>query len=141
MKSPKVYFTDPGTLCHLTGLKDPDHAASGLLAGPLMEAAVLGEIVKTLTHRGERPEVYFWRTAAGAEVDFVVEAGGTIVSIEVKATATPRPRMARGIRGFRNDLGEQCGAGYLVHAGERQLPMGPGLRRSGLRSCSAVGGA
>jgi len=26
VKAPKVYFTDPGTLCHLTGLKDPEHA-------------------------------------------------------------------------------------------------------------------
>ena len=101
VKSPKVYFTDLGTLCHLTGLKDPDHAASGPLAGPLMEAAVLSEIIKTLTHRGERPEVYFWRTAAGAEVDFVVEADGRIIPIEVKTTATPRPRMVRGIRTFR----------------------------------------
>ena len=49
VKSPRVYFADLGTLCHLTGLKDPDHAASGPLAGPLMEAAVLGEIVKTIT--------------------------------------------------------------------------------------------
>lgn len=132
VKSPRVYFTDPGTLCHLTGLKDPDHAASGPLAGPLMEAAVLGEIVKTLTHRGERPEVYFWRTAAGAEVDFVVEVGGTAVPIEVKATATPRVRMVRGIRGFRRDLGERCGPGYLVHAGEGRLPMGSGVTAVGI---------
>ena len=30
-------FTDTGSLCHLTGLRDPDHAAFGPLAGPLME--------------------------------------------------------------------------------------------------------
>jgi predicted AAA+ superfamily ATPase len=29
VKSPKVYFSDVGTLCHLTGLKDPEHAATG----------------------------------------------------------------------------------------------------------------
>ncbi len=34
VKAPKVYFTDTGTLCHLTGLRDPDHAAFGPLAGP-----------------------------------------------------------------------------------------------------------
>ena len=131
VKSPKVYFADLGTLCHLTGLKDPDHAASGPLAGPLMEAAVLGEIVKTITHRGERPEVYFWRTAAGAEVDFVVEAGGRVIPIEVKTTATPRPRMARGIRGLRKDLGDRCGPGFLVHPGEGRLPMGAGVTAVG----------
>ncbi len=124
VKSPKVYFANLGTLCHLTGLKDPDHAAAGPLAGPLMEAAVLGEIVKTLTHRGERPEVYFWRTAAGAEVDFVVEANGTIIPIEAKTTATPRPRMVRGIKTLRKELGKRCGPGFLIHTGDERLPMG-----------------
>lgn len=131
VKAPKVYFTDTGTLCHLTGLRDPDHAAFGPLAGPLMETAVLGEIVRTLTHRGERPQVYFWRTAAGAEVDFVVDVGRELIPIEVKTTATPRPAMTRGIRGFRNDLGDRCGPGFLIHAGQGRLPMGSGLTAAG----------
>ncbi len=131
VKAPKVYFTDTGTLCHLTGLRDPDHAAFGPLAGPLMETAVLGEIVRTLTHRGERPQVYFWRTAAGAEVDFVVEAGGRLIPIEVKTTAMPRPPMTRGIRGFRSDLGDRCGPGFLIHGGAGRLPMGSGITAAG----------
>ena len=131
VKAPKVYFTDLGTLCHLTGLKDPDHAAAGPLAGPLMEAAVLGEIVRTLTHRGERPEVYFWRTASGVEVDFLVETEGGLIPIEVKTTATPRPRMTRGIRSVCSDLGDRCGAGFLIHAGQGRLPMGHGVTAAG----------
>jgi len=131
VKSPRVYFTDTGTLCHLTGLRDPDHAAFGPLAGPLMETAVLGEMVRTITHRGERPQVYFWRTAAGAEVDFVVEASGRLIPIEVKSTATPRPPMARRIWTFQKDLGNRCGPGFLVHAGEGRLPMGSGVTAAG----------
>lgn len=96
-----------------------------------MEAAVLGEIVKTLTHRGERPEVFFWRTAAGAEVDFLVEAEARLIPIEVKTTATPRSGMVRGIRSLRNDLGDRCGPGYLVHAGHGRLPMGHGVTAAG----------
>ncbi len=69
IKSPKIYFTDVGTLCHLTGLKDPEHAAYGPLGGPIMETAVLSEIIKSLAHRGIDPQVYFWRTTAGAKVD------------------------------------------------------------------------
>ena len=38
VKTPKVYFTDVGTLCHLAGLKDPRHAAQGPMGGPLMAA-------------------------------------------------------------------------------------------------------
>lgn len=65
-------------------------------------------------------------------MDFVVEAGGTVVPIEVKATATPRPGMVRGIRGLRSDLGERCGPGYLVHEGEGRLPMGSGVTAVGV---------
>ena len=58
VKSPKIYYADPGTLSHLTGLRDPDHAAAGPMAGCLMETAVLGEIIKTLTNRGLSPLVH-----------------------------------------------------------------------------------
>jgi len=39
VKTPKVYFTDVGTLCYLVGLRDPEHAASGPMGGAIMETA------------------------------------------------------------------------------------------------------
>jgi predicted AAA+ superfamily ATPase len=127
VKTPKVYFVDVGTLCYLTGLKDPDHAASGPMGGPLMETAVVAEIVKTLTHRGIDPQVYFWRTSAGAEVDMVVETGGKLVPIEVKLSATPRPAMASTIKTFQKDLGDKAMPGYVVHPGDVRLPLAPNV--------------
>ncbi len=59
-------------MCHLTGLKDPEHAASGPMAGPILETVVLTEILKVLTNRGMDPDVYFWRTSSGVEVDLLV---------------------------------------------------------------------
>jgi hypothetical protein len=47
------------------------------MGGAIFETAVLSEIIKTIRHRGQDPQVYFWRTAAGAEVDIVV-AGGSV---------------------------------------------------------------
>ena len=124
VKTPKVYFTDVGTLCYLTGLKDPEHAATGPMGGPLMETAVLGEIVKTLTHRGLEPQVYFWRTSTGAEVDIIVESAGKLVPIEVKLSATPRPAMASSIKTFQEDFGNKALPGYVVHPGDMRLPLG-----------------
>ena len=125
VKTPKVYFTDVGTLCYLAGLKDPAHAASGPMGGAILETAVLSEIVKTLTNRGIDPQVHFWRTMAGAEVDFVVEVAGGLVPIEVKLSATPRPAMAAAIRRFRSDLGGAAMPGFVVHPGDIRLPLGP----------------
>ncbi len=126
VKSPKVYFTDTGTLCHLVGLRDPGHAAASPMAGAIMETAVLSEIVKALVHRGIDPQVYFWRTAAGVEVDIVVEWAGKLVPLEVKLSATPAPAMARGIGAFRAALGKRAAPGFVVHPGDIRLPLGPG---------------
>ena len=125
VKTPKVYFTDVGTLCHLAGLKDPEHAASGPMGGAVMETAVLSEIVKTLTHRGLDPQIHFWRTMAGTEVDFVVETAAGLVPIEVKLSATPRPAMASTIKTFQTDMEGRANSGYVVHPGDLRLPLGP----------------
>jgi predicted AAA+ superfamily ATPase len=125
VKTPKVYFTDSGTLCHLAGLRDPGHAASGPMGGAIFETAVLMEVVKTLAHRGTDPRVYFWRTATGVEVDLVVEADARLIPIEAKLSATPRPAMAEAILQFRRDVGKAVGPGYVVHPGDVKLPLAP----------------
>ena len=127
VKTPKVYFTDVGTLCYFAGLKNPAHAASGPMGGAIMETAVLSEIIKTLTHRGIDPQVYFWRTVAGTEVDIVVEAGARLVPIEVKLSATPRPSMASGVKTFQRDFGDKALEGYVVHPGDITLSLGSGI--------------
>ncbi len=127
VKTPKVYFADVGTLCYLAGLKDPEHASSGPMGGAILETAVLSEIVKTLTHRGLEPQVYFWRTAAGTEVDILVETGGKLVPIEVKLSATPHPGMAAAIKKWKQGFRETAMPGYLVHPGDVRIPLGGGV--------------
>lgn len=123
VKTPRVYFSDPGMLCYLAGLKEPDHAASGPLAGAIVETAVLSEIVKSALHSGGDPRVYFWRTSRGVEVDFVVEDQGRLIPIETKQTATPRPAMASGLLSFINDYPAKADRGWLVHLGSMTLPL------------------
>lgn len=125
VKTPKVYFSDTGILCYLTGLKDADHAASGPMGGAIMETAVLSELFKTLVHRGIDPKIWFWRTSQGAEIDILIEHEGGLVPVEVKLSATPRQAMAASIRDFRSDLGERALPGFVVHPGDVSLPLGP----------------
>ena len=125
VKTPKVYFTDTGTLCALVGLKDVDHAAAGPMGGVIFETAVIMEVFKTLTHRGEQPQLHFWRTAQGAEVDLVVEAGTQLLPVEIKLAATPNVGMAKGIVAFQAAFGSKAGAGWVVHPGETRLPLAP----------------
>lgn len=128
VKTPKVYFTDTGTLCHLVGLKDPSHAASGPMAGALFETAVLSELFKRSFHRGLDPRIYFWRTSTGDEVDFLVEGEGKTIALEAKASSTPRPGMADGVKAFLKNLRRGKGVGYVVHCGEHEIPLGAGVK-------------
>jgi predicted AAA+ superfamily ATPase len=124
VKTPKVYFTDVGTLCYLVGLRDPEHAASGPMGGAIMETAVLSEVFTTLTHKGLEPQVHFWRTSAGTEVDFIVDSERKLIPIEVKLSATVRQDMASGIKEFQRDLGDRAAPGYVVHPGNVRRPLG-----------------
>ena len=127
VKTPKIYFTDTGTLCALVGLKDSQHAASGPMGGAIFESAVITEVFKTLAHRGEEPQLYFWRTASGSEVDLIVDTGAQLIPVEVKLTATPQPSMADGIIAFREALGRKAGPGWVVHPGDTRLPLAPNV--------------
>ncbi len=127
VKTPKVYFTDVGTLCYLAGLKDPAHAASGPMGGAILETAVITEIYKTLVHRGTDPQMYFWRTSSGTEVDALIESDQRLVPIEIKLSSTPRPAMASGIKAFLDDFRDRAAPGYVVHTGDIRLPMGAGV--------------
>jgi hypothetical protein len=127
IKSPKVYFMDTGLLCYLVGLQEAQHAASGPMGGAIFENLVVADIFKTIIHQGEEPALHFWRTAAGSEIDLLVEARGKLVPIEIKLSATPRPEMAREIDLFRKDFGERVGPGYIIHPGTIVLPLGEGI--------------
>jgi predicted AAA+ superfamily ATPase len=127
VKTPKIYFTDTGLLCHLAGIRDPGHAAAGPMGGAIAETAVVVEAFKSYLHRGMEPRMYFWRTSAGDEVDLVIETPSGLLPLEVKATATPSPAMARGIFRFRDSVRNARADGFVVHIGDVTLPIGDGV--------------
>jgi len=125
VKSPKIYFTDTGTLCHLTGLTDSQHALSGPMAGAIFETAVVTEIYKRFMHRGQVPRLYFWRTSAGVEIDLLVETENQLIPIEIKHTGTARPQMASSITTIFKDFPDKVTQGYVIYPGDTRLPVAP----------------
>ena len=128
VKSPKIYFMDTGILCYLVGLRDGAHAAAGPMGGAIFENLVVSDLYKIYAHRGEEPALYYWRTAAGAEVDVVIDVQGRLIPLEVKLSATPRLEMAQELLRFRRDFQEKAGPGYVIHPGTMSLPLGPGVQ-------------
>jgi predicted AAA+ superfamily ATPase len=41
-------------------------------------------------NRGKRPDLYFWRSHDGLEVDLIIHIGQRLYPIEIKSTATPK---------------------------------------------------
>jgi predicted AAA+ superfamily ATPase len=124
VKSPKVYFMDTGLLCYLVGLRDAEHASAGPMGGAIFENLVVTELFKIFNHRGEEPTLYFWRTAAGAEVDLIIESQGKLIPLEIKQSGTPRPDMAKDVQSFQRDFATRTGKGFVIHSGRITLPLG-----------------
>ena len=98
-----------------------------------IETAVLGEITKTFWNRGREPEVSFWRTSRGEEVDLLVRAGTTLIPLEVKLSATSRPARATSIRRLQEAMVEAVGHGYVIHPGGESLPLGADVTAAGFQ--------
>jgi predicted AAA+ superfamily ATPase len=98
VKSPKLYFSDSGLVCHLLGIETEAELQRSPFLGAIFEGFVAAELVKAQIHRGQRREVYYFRDQQGLEVDFVVPAKQHALElIEAKATHTPTPAMAQSL--------------------------------------------
>jgi predicted AAA+ superfamily ATPase len=112
VKAPKLYWSDTGLALHLAGL--PENAEPG---GAHLENLVLADLLTWRDSQVSRPEVLYWRTVTGEEVDFVLEWRGQLLPIEVKASAQPRFADARGLTAFRKEYPDLTRAGLLLHTG------------------------
>jgi predicted AAA+ superfamily ATPase len=114
VKAPKLYFLDTAIPAYLTGLSAPKHALLGPMGGALFENAVFAELYRGFVHRGEMPRIFFWRTADGHEVDFILELGTRLIPIESKLSATPTPALAANLAEFAALFSKQVGPCYLI---------------------------
>jgi predicted AAA+ superfamily ATPase len=109
IKSPRLYWGDTGLALYLAEGAEP--------GGAHLQNLVLHDLLAWRDARLDRAEVLYWRTAIGEEVDFVIETGGRLLPIEVKATSRPRLGDAAHLRTFRTEYGKKSRAGLLLHTG------------------------
>jgi len=119
IKSPKLYWGDTGVALHLTDASEP--------SGAHLENLVLTDLLAWRDARIDRAEIYYWRTTAGDEVDLVVEAGGRLLPVEIKATSRPRIEDTAHLRTFRAEYGKRARAGLLLHTGSTLEWITPGI--------------
>ena len=117
VKSPKLYWGDTGLAMHLAQEDEP--------RGAHLENLVLHDLLVWRDSRSVRAEVLHWRATTGEEVDFVIETGGQLLPIEVKATKRPRLADAAHLRTFRAEYGKAARSGLLLHGGESVVWLTP----------------
>ena len=85
VKSPKVYIADAGIANSLLSIRSFEELQGHPSFGAIWEQIVLSNI------KGIFPdaEIFYYRTAGGAEIDFLVKLNNQTIAVECKASFTP----------------------------------------------------
>lgn len=119
VKSPKLYFLDPGLAASLMGITAADQLAAHPLRGALFETLIFSELTKTRLNAGKRANLSFWRDNHGREVDFLCEEGTRLHAIEAKSALTVTPGTLKGLLEFARIADSISPRLTLVHGGEQ----------------------
>jgi predicted AAA+ superfamily ATPase len=120
VKSSKVYVRDSGLLHALLGIADVRALQGHPVAGASWEGFVVEQVLAALPADAQ---VGFYRTAAGAELDLVVEHRSRKTGIEIKFSSAPRP--ARGFWQALKDMGNE--SAFVVAPVPLRYPLSAGV--------------
>ncbi|MEX2642845.1 MAG: ATP-binding protein [Acetobacterales bacterium] len=116
VKSPKTYVRDSGLLHALLGIADYDALAGHPVAGMSWEGFVVENL---LAAAPERTQASFYRTAAGAEIDLVLDLpGGERWAVEIKRGLTPT--LDKGFHNARANV--KPARSFIVYSGQAGYP-------------------
>ena len=117
IKSPRFYIRDSGILHRLLNISDYNALLSNPVLGKSWEGFVVENILSILPSGIGR---YFYRTAAGAEIDLVLKISSTeIWAIEIKLGSAPKIKS-----GFHNACEDiQATQKFVVYGGNDEFPI------------------
>ncbi len=109
IKTPKIYWSDTALAHFLAGETQP--------RGAHLENLVLMDLLAWRDLSPHPPEVLYWRTATGLEVDFVIETPQRVLPIEVKASSRVVHQDAKGLEAFLEEYPDLSDGGLLLYGG------------------------
>ena len=96
-KNPKIYFLDNGFRNYL--IENYNSLNFSPDSGQIFEQYVFIRLNEICSNKGS---LHFWRTKAGAEVDFIFLRGNDVVPIEVKFAEFDKPGITKSLASFIN---------------------------------------
>ena len=112
IKSPKIYFLDNGLLRVISG-----NYHKTTLSGKEYETWIFSELIKWISAKAVPPEIFYYRTSGGMEIDFLLKYKELLYPIEVKNRERIHKSDISGIKRFKNEYGNRCGPGIIVYPG------------------------
>ena len=88
VKSPKLYFNDPGLACYLIDIESPQQLDRDKMRGAIFENMIVMEAIKHRYNMGLEGGVFFYRDSNQNEVDLLIKQEGELTAIEVKSSMT-----------------------------------------------------
>lgn len=116
-KTPKLYFRDSGILLALMQITTEPELLRHPSLGAVWEGLALEQVIQALEI--SREEVFFWRTANGAELDLFVHYQGKKLGFEFKFTDAPKKTKSMAIALADLELDHL----YVVYPGVRSYPI------------------
>jgi predicted AAA+ superfamily ATPase len=128
VKSPKIYVRDSGLVHALLDIESFEELAGHPVVGPSWEGFVIENL---LAAAPERTRAGFYKTAAGAEIDLVLELPGRrgLWAVEIKRALAVR--LEKGFYAALADLGPK--RSFAVYAGDERYPLGKHIEAIGVR--------
>lgn len=118
IKTPKLYFYDSGLLCYLLRLHETEQIMTHPIKGSLFENMMIAEYVKRMHHHNYAKDIWFWRDAAGHEIDLIIQEGQQLNLNEFKATQTIMPDLFKGLTYFDQNIRAGTNIKSLVYTGD-----------------------
>lgn len=118
IKSPKLYFNDPGLACYLLDIENPRQLEHDKMRGPIFENFIVMEILKHRYNQGLEGGVYFYRDSNQNEVDILLKQEGCITAIEVKASMTYHPTFIKYLERLSEWITPPITKRFVVYAGD-----------------------
>ena len=114
----KGYFKDTGFACYLQKIESPEGLTINPKLGAIFETWVVNYIHQQFATLAVPPNVFHWRTSAGAEVDLILERNGKFYPIEMKCKTNLTKADLSGLRAFRDTYPKNgIMPGLVIYAG------------------------
>ena len=136
VKSPKIYFYEPGLVSYLLGIKNPEQAERDPLIGNLFENMVVVDILKNQYAKGHEKSLYYFRDSKGFEIDLIIADGRKIIPVEIKSAATFNKDFSVNLKKFAK-FSSDIQNPTVIYSGETELET-EGIQYMNFRNCGRL---